>query len=105
MSKIDCQEDKFIVYYEVRQPFTEVNYTDNTTTENGFMLKEKTERVIHHNNITIVILDDGSEGMAKCDSSHKFDKTTGIKIAYYKAKIKSMQRSLEKIISEINPLF
>ena len=97
MSNITNTEIKDFTYYEVRQFFTEENHTLHTLTNNSFRVREKHERVIHNGNATIVILDDGSKGKAKCSPQDDFNKTKGIKIAYLRAKIKSLHKELKSL--------
>lgn len=91
-------EVKEFTYYETNQRFKENNITEGTYTENSFMIKEKNEKIIHHGNATIVILDDGSKGVAKCCEKDEYDKLKGVKIAYIRAKIKSLQKELKQLV-------
>jgi hypothetical protein len=43
-------------------------------------------------------LDDGTKGVAKCSPEDEFNETKGIKIAYNRAKIKLLQKELNKLI-------
>lgn len=97
-NKINQEEVKIINYERVYQPFV-TNYKDsNENKRDGFYIKSKSERVIHSGNRTIVILNDGSKGMAKCSPDDEYDKTKGIKIAYIRAKIKSLNKELKNLI-------
>lgn len=53
--------------------------------------------VIFNGNKTIVILDDGSKGIAKCLSTDKYDMNKGMDIAYTKAIIKYYEKKLENL--------
>ena len=97
MNNIAETEVKDIVYYEVRQHFTEENNTLGTIKDDYFRTGEKHERVIYNSNATVVILDDGSKGIAKCSPTDTFNKTQGVKIAYLRAKIKSLQKELKSL--------
>ena len=55
-------------------------------------------KLIINGNTTIVILDDGSKGIAKCLDSDVYDMDKGIDIAYTKAIIKSSQKKLKMLI-------
>lgn len=97
MSNIVDTEVKEIVYHECKQHFTEKNFTTGETKSTYFKIKPKKEKIIHNKNATIVILDDGCKGVAKCSPEDEFDKTKGIKIAYLRAKIKSLQKELKSL--------
>jgi len=77
-----------IVYHAVRQPFTEYNSeTGEVIKQGSFMIPEKTEKIIEQDNATVVFLDDGSKGVAKCHPHDIPSKGTGRKIAYLRARI------------------
>ena len=91
---------KKITYFATYQKFREEIKHDDGTKEvkdNGFMRKELKEKVITSDNATIVILDDGTKGVAKCDPADDFNHTTGIKVAYIRAKIKSLKKELKQL--------
>jgi hypothetical protein len=96
-SYVSEPEVKEFVYAEVRQYFTEKSNLEEDIRKDYFRIREKKEHVIHHGNRTIVILDDGSKGIAKCSPEDTYDKLTGIKIAYHRAKIKSLEKELKKL--------
>lgn len=52
-------------------------------------------KVIFNNNATVVILEDGSRGVAKLNPKDKFDINKGLDIAYKRAKLKSIEKELE----------
>lgn len=97
-SFVNQPEVKEFVYAEVRQYFTEKSNLKDDVKSDYFRIREKKERVIHSGNRTIVILDDGSKGISKCSPEDTYDKLTGIKIAYNRAKIKSLQKQLKNLI-------
>jgi len=98
MSNRDA-EIKTIKYYGTKQYFVETDArTGEVIKDSSFKIKTKSERVIHSDLATIVILDDGSKGVAKCMPEDEYDKTKGIKIAYLKAKIKSLNKELKELI-------
>lgn len=89
-------EIKTIKYHGTKQYFTEIDArTKEVIKDSSFRTTPKHEKIIHNENATIVILDDGSKGVAKCMPEDTYDKTTGIKIAYIRAKIKSLQKELK----------
>ena len=55
-------------------------------------------KLIINGNTTIVILDDGCKGVAKCMEGDEYDKDKGIDIAYTKAIIKSNQKKLKGLV-------
>jgi hypothetical protein len=95
---VNICETKVFTYKKHYINFTENNLTTGEICEKSFSVPEKIGKVIYNNNATIVILNDGSKGVAKCCPNDIFDKTIGIKIAYNRAKIKSLQKELKKII-------
>ncbi|GCD11761.1 C40 family peptidase [Clostridium tagluense] len=91
-------EVKNIVYSDVKQLFTETSSITGITRLDCFRIKSRNEKVIHSKNVTIVILDDGTKGTAKCLPEDDYNKTKGIKIAYLRAKIKSLTKELVQLI-------
>jgi len=87
-------EVKTITYHETRQQYTEEVRATGVIATNSFKIKENKEKIIHNGNTTIIILNDGTKGVAKCSSSDGYNRTTGIKIAYLRAKIESLQKEL-----------
>jgi len=55
-------------------------------------------KLITNGNTTIIILDDGCKGVAKCLPSDEFDLDKGVDIAYTKAMIKSYQKKLKGLV-------
>ena len=55
-------------------------------------------KLITNGNTTIIILDDGCKGVAKCLPSDEYDLDKGVDIAYTKAMIKSYQKKLKGLI-------
>jgi len=55
-------------------------------------------KLIINGNTTIVILDDGSKGVAKCMESDEYDMDKGVDIAYTRAIIKSSQKKLKGLV-------
>jgi len=92
-------EIKTIKYYGTKQYFVETDArTGEVIKDSSFKTRAKTERVIHNELATIVILDDGSKGVSKCIPEDEYDRTKGIKIAYIRAKIKSLHKELKTLI-------
>lgn len=55
---------------------------------------EDVKRVIYSDKVTVVILNSGIKGIAKCLEEDEYDKKVGYRIAYLKAKIKEMNKEL-----------
>ncbi|MFC8686051.1 hypothetical protein [Brevibacillus porteri] len=58
---------------------------------------ENDAKVIQNGMVTVVILSDGSKGVAKCLLSDVYDESKGYEIALTKAKIKSLTKQLKKL--------
>lgn len=56
---------------------------------------EDVKRVIYSDKVTVVILNSGIKGIAKCLEEDEYDKKIGYRIAYLKAKIKEMNKELK----------
>ena len=56
---------------------------------------EDVRKVIYSDKVTVVILNSGIKGIAKCLEEDEYDKKTGYRIAYLKAKIKEMNKELK----------
>ena len=55
-------------------------------------------KLITNGNTTIIILDDGCKGIAKCLPSDEYDLDRGVDIAYTEAMIKSYQKKLKGLV-------
>jgi len=84
-------------YKRMRQSFDMVNLTTTKELSDSFWIPSRYERIIHSGNRTIVFLDDGTKGMAKCGENDTYNKQKGTEIAYRRAKIKSLQKELKKL--------
>ena len=71
---------------EVKEYFKE--YIEEIKTD------EDVKRVIYSDRVTVVILNSGIKGIAKCLEEDEYDKKVGYRIAYLKAKIKEMNKEL-----------
>lgn len=56
---------------------------------------EDVRKVIYSDKVTVVILNSGIKGIAKCLEEDEYDKKTGYRIAYLKAKVKEMNKELK----------
>lgn len=89
-------EIKTIVYHGTKQYFTETDErTKEVVKDSSFRITPKKEKIIHNESATVVILDDGCKGVSKCCPLDEYNKTKGIKIAYIRAKIKSLKKELK----------
>jgi len=66
----------------------------NQTIDSG----NESYKLITNGNTTIIILDDGCKGVAKCLPSDEYDLDRGVDIAYTKAMIKSYQKKLKRLV-------
>lgn len=57
---------------------------------------EDVKRVIYSDKVTVVILNSGVKGIAKCLEEDTYNKETGYRVAYLKAKIKEMNKELKR---------
>lgn len=57
---------------------------------------EDVKRVIYSDKVTVVILNSGIKGIAKCLEEDEYDKKVGYRIAYLKAKVKEMNKELKR---------
>jgi hypothetical protein len=95
-NKVIQNEVKEIIYQPTRQYFSEISSTGGVR-DSHFRIPERKQKVIHTKDQTIVILGDGSKGVAKCSNRDEYDKVTGIKVAYLRAKIASLQKELNSL--------
>lgn len=73
---------------EVKEYFKE--YIEEIKTD------EDVKRVIYSDKVTVVILNSGIKGIAKCLDEDEYDKKVGYRIAYLKAKVKEMNKELKR---------
>lgn len=61
--------------------------------------KEKsTYKVIYNGLTTIVIFEDGTKGIAKCDPKEKWNQQIGHDIAFIRANIKKLEKELKELV-------
>ena len=89
---------KTIVYSAGYQNFYEYDEDGNIIKQGSFRIPEKHEVVIENEKATVVFLDDGSKGVALCHPSDIKNETIGIKLAYLRAKIVSLQKEIKTIL-------
>lgn len=64
-----------------------------------FLEKALQGRIIQDGKWTVVLLDDGSKGVAECSNDDEFSLTRGLSIALLRAMQKSIEKELERICS------
>jgi len=87
-------------YERTRMSFTKTDVKTGVQEHNSFMIPEKKSKFIFNNNAVICLLKSkygNIKGVAKCDPNDEYDKNTGLRIAYNRAKIKLMQRELKDL--------
>lgn len=94
---VSQDERKTIEYKGHIQEFTETDTFTNETNYNIFYVPTSRGTIIHQDTATIVILEDGSKGVAKCGNKDAFSRKTGLKIAYDRAMIQHLQREIEQL--------
>ncbi len=82
-------------YGKTYQSFEERDIDGDIINSGSFKIPERTQKVIRNGRATIVILDDGSKGVAIAGKREVYDATKGLKIAYTRAKIESLKNELE----------
>mgnify|MGYP006883105101 CR=1 FL=1 len=90
---INTRYDK--TYHKFTQEIVENG--EITSKTDTFSRPAMNQKVIVNEPAVICILDDGSKGVSKCMEEDVFDENKGIKIAYIKAKIKSLQKELKQL--------
>jgi hypothetical protein len=86
-------EDEIFLFAENSQE-KPISYTDTR-----FTTLTRKCKIIYNEPATIVILEDGSKGVAKCAEGDTYDRVMGFKIAFRRAVIKSMNKELRKLCS------
>ena len=57
---------------------------------------EDVKRIIYSDKVTVVILNSGIKGIAKCLENDTYNKEIGYRVAYLKAKIKEFNKELKR---------
>ena len=73
-------------------------YSDGVIDFDSEVVQSDSMRIIFNDTTTIVILSDGSKGVAKLSPDDTYDQQKGIDIAVIKASIKSLQKQLKKLV-------
>lgn len=107
--------DFSVNYMGVETPYHEHDYEIFPYIHNGivsmngeiidrqsYTKESNTYKVIYDGNKTIVILKDGTRGIAKRDPKDRYDKFLGEKIAHKRANIKSLNKELKKLIRQVS---
>jgi hypothetical protein len=91
------EEYKNIEYKGHLQEFTEINTITGEVNSSKFYVPTSRAKVIHKDNATIVILQDGSKGVAKCGKDDVFSRKTGLKVAYNRAMIEHLLNEIDEL--------
>ena len=95
------EEYKTIEYKGCMQEFNETNHITGEVNSGRFYVSSSKGKVIHQDNATIVILQDGSKGVAKCGKNDNFSRKTGLKIAYNRAMIEHLLKEIKELTDSI----
>ena len=100
MNKIAVPEVKTVSYAPCYQKFTE--YATDRADVFGIkgifeFTKGISGKVMHRDKYTIVILDDGSKGVAMCMEGDIFSRKKGLKIAFNRAMIEHLKKETGKL--------
>lgn len=75
-----------------------VTYPNGELVEYQNSKREKENyKAIINGDVTVIILEDGSKGIAKRNPSDRYNVQVGFDIAYKRAKIKSLQKEIQEI--------
>ena len=100
---VECNEsvvtgrDGMLTFGIDRDNFEEYFEIINKQIINKQIINKQDYRVIINNPVVVVILSDGTKGVAKCMATDEFDSNKGFEIAYRKAQIKSLQKELKQL--------
>lgn len=89
-----CREDSVFSMSIERgyKKFAKTNLSDKSIEFDGFRFPEENYTIIYSKNATIVILEDGTKGIAKCEPNDVFSRSIGEEFAYGRAKAKSLKK-------------
>lgn len=93
------EKQKTLTYELQPYSYTWVLKEDNEMLDVQTHTKElESIKIIINKNTTIVLLEDGTKGIAKLNPSDTFDINKGIQIACHRAKIKQIEKELKQLI-------
>jgi len=96
-NRVRQEEHKIIEYKGHTQEFIERNTSTGEVNTSKFYVPASRGKVMHKDIATIVILEDGSKGVAKCNKEDNYSRKTGLKIAYNRAMIQHLLSEIEKL--------
>jgi hypothetical protein len=99
-NKIDKNEVKKVNYEKVKYYFTETNVETGESYSGYFTEEPMSARLMRIASYTILILEDGSKGVAECGRNENFSRKSGLKIAWLRAMIIHFQKELDRLCSE-----
>lgn len=76
---------------------TIVTFDGEVIDKQSYHVDSRSHKVIYNGNTTIVILEDGSKGVAKRNPNDKYDKYTGYTIAKTRAQIAKLEKELKEL--------
>lgn len=95
---IATPERKTITYAPIYTRFAELDEETGEVKAGTFTFLESLEaRVLRQDNATVVILNEGVKGVAKCSKGDYFSRRTGLKIAFYRALIEYFEKEIKKL--------
>jgi ubiquinone/menaquinone biosynthesis C-methylase UbiE len=75
-----------------------IEHSDGTITYLDQLIPASSFKAIFNDRTTIVIFDDKSKGISKCDPNDEYDSMKGLEIASLRAYIKSAQKELKNLL-------
>jgi hypothetical protein len=98
MNKNSSEVKNVVNYRGINVTFTEKNLLTGEVTEGRFKLLDGFEgRVYSSDKYTVVVLTDGSKGMAVCEEGEEFSFKRGLRIAFNKALIEHLRKETKKL--------
>lgn len=87
-----CRKDETFkyTYCQHTQKFVKENLATHEEEINSFYVPEVNFRLIYKDNVTVVIFEDGSKGIAKCGKDDTFSRKAGLKIAFARAMVEHL---------------
>lgn len=74
--------------------------TGKTRTEKVKAIEAFTAQVIHQDKYTIVIIDDGSKGIAMCREGDEYSRKKGLKLAFKRAMLVMLEKEIKELLKD-----
>ena len=84
-------------YVKIHKKISSGDWSNGMEYDDAFGVPGETATVIFSDKYTIVILSDGSKGVAKCMPGQQFVPRTGFQIAMRRAQIEKMKKEIEEL--------